>query len=168
VAVGYLDAATYTVSYQTKIVWSGILSVILLGRRLGPHKWMGIALLAVGVAIVQIAGQEAPVAHSGEAPSSSSVAAASARFIGLSAVILAAMISALAGVYFEMILKGKAAVETCSSSSNGSHQARKWAFGLATYSSPFTPSSSATSSSRPRNYYLEAAPSWCRVVAMLP
>ena len=52
VAVGYLDAATYTVSYQSKIIWSGMLSVLLLGRRLGPHKWLGITLLAVGVAAV--------------------------------------------------------------------------------------------------------------------
>ena len=50
VAVGYLDAATYTVSYQSKIIWSGMLSVLLLGRRLGPHKWLGITLLAGGVA----------------------------------------------------------------------------------------------------------------------
>ena len=45
VAVGYLDAATYTVSYQSKIIWSGMLSVLLLGRKLGAHKWLGIALL---------------------------------------------------------------------------------------------------------------------------
>lgn len=91
VAVSYLDAATYTVSYQTKIVWSGILSVLLLGRRLSLHKWLGITLLGVGVATVQVAGSSIQI---------------QARGIGFSAVILAAMVSALAGVYFEKILKG--------------------------------------------------------------
>lgn len=122
VAVGYLDAATYTVSYQTKIVWSGMLSVLLLGRKLGIHKWLGIGLLAAGVAAVQVAGQlSATGAPDGgaaeeEADANSTSAeaaaeavvdwAASTRALGLTAVILAAMVSALAGVYFEKILKG--------------------------------------------------------------
>jgi len=160
VAVGYLDAATYTVSYQSKIIWSGILSVVLLGRKLGAHKWLGIALLAIGVAAVQLAGQKQSEA-SGDADS------AAGKSVGLVAIardrvafrrrclgarrgaasafrqwvlgarrralhggaastrveeqfiqcradsaevapaqVLAAMVSALAGVYFEKILKG--------------------------------------------------------------
>ena len=98
VAVGYLDAATYTVSYQSKIIWSGMLSVLLLGRRLGPHKWLGITLLAGGVAAVQIAGSK-QAAASGEEDTAG-------KAVGLVAIILAAMVSALAGVYFEKILKG--------------------------------------------------------------
>jgi UDP-sugar transporter A1/2/3 len=98
VAVGYLDAATYTVSYQSKIIWSGMLSVLLLGRRLGPHKWLGILLLAAGVAAVQIAGSQ-QAASQGDEDSAG-------KAVGLVAIILAAMVSALAGVYFEKILKG--------------------------------------------------------------
>ena len=37
IAVGYLDAASYTVSYQTKTIWSGILSMVLLNRTLAPR-----------------------------------------------------------------------------------------------------------------------------------
>lgn len=96
VAVTHLDAATYTVSYQTKIVWSGILSVLLLKRKLSTHKWLGIALLAAGVACVQVAGKDLAVQNR----------ASSSRTIGMAAVAAAAMVSALAGVYFEMILKG--------------------------------------------------------------
>ena len=55
VAVGYLDAASYTVSYQTKTIWSGILSMVLLNRTLGLNKWLGIVGLCAGVATVQIA-----------------------------------------------------------------------------------------------------------------
>jgi UDP-sugar transporter A1/2/3 len=98
VAVGYLDAATYTVSYQSKIIWSGMLSVLLLGRRLGPHKWLGILLLAAGVAAVQIAGSQQAASQGHED--------SAGKAVGLVAIILAAMVSALAGVYFEKILKG--------------------------------------------------------------
>ncbi|KAJ8613563.1 hypothetical protein CTAYLR_002212 [Chrysophaeum taylorii] len=98
VAVTYLDAATYTVSYQTKIVWSGALSVALLGRRLSKHKWLGIALLAFGVACVQLDGNQ---------PSAATADVAyAARLLGMTSVISAAVVSALAGVYFEKILKG--------------------------------------------------------------
>jgi len=100
VAVGYLDAATYTVSYQSKIIWSGFLSVLLLGRKLGAHKWLGIALLAVGVAVVQLAGSRGAAAAGGGSDE------ASEKAVGLMAIVLAAMVSALAGVYFEKILKG--------------------------------------------------------------
>ena len=43
VAVGYLDAATYTVSYQSKVIWSGMLSMVLLGRKLGAHRFAAAA-----------------------------------------------------------------------------------------------------------------------------
>ena len=99
VAVSHLDAATYTVSYQTKIVWSGLLSVLLLNRRLSLHKWLAIALLGAGVAAVQVAGEleTKKVSIFGLDPQ---------RATGMSAVIAAAVVSAMAGVYFEKILKG--------------------------------------------------------------
>mmetsp|Transcript_3630 Transcript_3630/g.5541 ORF Transcript_3630/g.5541 Transcript_3630/m.5541 type:complete len:418 (+) Transcript_3630:52-1305(+) len=117
VAVTYLDAATYTVSYQTKIVWSGILSVLLLSRKLSLHKWLGIALLAVGVGVVQIAGTQAEDSDLSAKEDLSNPAkdqinqksidvAHTLRLVGMTAVITAAMVSALAGVYFEKILKG--------------------------------------------------------------
>jgi len=111
VAVTYLDAATYTVSYQTKIVWSGVLSVVLLNRRLSVHKWLGIALLALGVATVQIAGsssssQQGAGAVLAQQQTTSYSWAASTRAVGFLCVVCAAVVSALAGVYFEKILKG--------------------------------------------------------------
>ena len=56
----------------------------------------GITLLAGGVAAVQIAGSKQT---SGDED-------AAGKAVGLVAFILAAMVSALAGVYFEKILKG--------------------------------------------------------------
>ena len=54
IAVGMLDAATYTVSYQTKTIWSGILTVALLNRKLDAHKWIGLVALFAGVGFVQV------------------------------------------------------------------------------------------------------------------
>jgi len=54
--VGLLDAATYTVTYQSKTIWSGVFSVVLLGRVLKISKWVGLALLSVGVGVVQLSG----------------------------------------------------------------------------------------------------------------
>lgn len=120
VAVGYLDAATYTVTYQTKIVWSGLLTVVLLRRKLSPNKWVGLMLLTAGVAAVQVSGmtsdkaaaevsegegadsEELSVEESGM---SESETAASLRIFGLVMILAAAACSSLAGVYFEKILK---------------------------------------------------------------
>ena len=46
--------ATYTVSYQTKTIWSGILTVALLNRKLDAHKWIGLVALFAGVGFVQV------------------------------------------------------------------------------------------------------------------
>ena len=108
VAVGYLDAATYTVSYQTKTIWSGILSMVLLNRTLGLNKWLGICGLCAGVATVQIAtmgdgGGGGAAASAGESDLPGGLGG---RMFGLVTILAAAGVSSCAGVYFEKILKG--------------------------------------------------------------
>ena len=95
--ITYLDAATYTVTYQTKILWSGVLSTIMLGRVLGLQKWLALLMICIGVSLVQISGlaqtdQDSPMANQ--------------RILGLCLILTAAMCSSLAGVSFEMFLKG--------------------------------------------------------------
>lgn len=54
VAVSNLDSATFQVTSQFKILPTAVFSVLILKRSLCVRKWSALALLMVGVAIVQI------------------------------------------------------------------------------------------------------------------
>ncbi|KAI4195105.1 MAG: hypothetical protein LQ346_003529 [Caloplaca aetnensis] len=53
-AISNLDTAIFQVTYQFKILPTALFSVIMLGRRLSLRKWLALALLMFGVAIVQL------------------------------------------------------------------------------------------------------------------
>lgn len=116
VAVSNLDAATFQVTYQLKILTTAIFSVIMLGRVLSVKKWAALVLLIVGVSIVQLPGPEPAVEASKAAEAKrwiqSFVKRDEAadhpkmnRSVGLMAVLIACALSGLAGVTFEKILK---------------------------------------------------------------
>lgn len=65
VGISNLDAATFQVTYQLKIIVTAIFSVALLKRSLSPRQWASLILLMVGVATVSI-----PNAHGGALPPS--------------------------------------------------------------------------------------------------
>lgn len=102
VAVTYLDAATYTVTYQLKILSTALMSVMMLNKRLDCEKWAGLVVLVVGVALVQIsAASPSEKSRKSEGGSDSS-----RQVLGLIAVLSACLLSGFAGVYTEKILKG--------------------------------------------------------------
>lgn len=61
IAVGNLDAATFQVTNQLKILATAVFSVVLLRRHLSMQKWLSLTLLMAGVAVVSI-----PVGYSEE------------------------------------------------------------------------------------------------------
>ena len=102
VAATNLEAATFQVSYQMKILTTAAFSVLLLRKQLSASQWVALFFLAIGVGIVQI-----------QTGASNSTKTASLLFQGTSmnalkgflAVVAACFTSGLAGVYFEMVLK---------------------------------------------------------------
>ncbi|KAG7367196.1 UDP-galactose transporter [Nitzschia inconspicua] len=96
-ALTNLDAATYQVCYQLKILTTAVFSMVLLQRKFSPKKWAALILLTIGVSIVQVSGSRDQSKSDSEKQS---------QFIGLVAVLCAACTSGFSGVYFEKILKG--------------------------------------------------------------
>ncbi|KAJ7766711.1 nucleotide-sugar transporter-domain-containing protein [Mycena metata] len=105
VAVSNLPVASFQVTYQLKILTTAAFSVALLRRRLTPAKWVSLLFLALGVGIVQIQSQTTTREHAvGSAHDSAPNVMSPLK--GFAAVTLACFTSGLAGVYFEMVLKG--------------------------------------------------------------
>ncbi|XP_034071338.1 solute carrier family 35 member A3b isoform X1 [Gymnodraco acuticeps] len=98
VALSNLDAATYQVTYQLKILTTALFSVSMLGKRLGLYQWLSLLFLMAGVTLVQWPTES-------EVDSEQAVLSAGSQFVGLMAVLTACLSSGFAGVYFEKILK---------------------------------------------------------------
>ncbi|XP_077980144.1 CMP-sialic acid transporter-like [Glandiceps talaboti] len=95
VALSNLDAGTYQVTYQLKIVTTAIFSVVLLRKHISWLQWFAILVLFSGVACVQLQ----PGAFSQKSEHTNLA-------VGLSAILTACLCSGFAGVYFEKVLKG--------------------------------------------------------------
>ncbi|XP_064848337.1 UDP-N-acetylglucosamine transporter-like isoform X2 [Oncorhynchus masou masou] len=99
VALSNLDAATYQVTYQLKILTTALFSVSMLGKRLGLYQWLSLLILMTGIALVQWPSESL------DGPSPTPLSAGS-QLVGVIAVLIACFSSGFAGVYFEKILKG--------------------------------------------------------------
>ncbi|KAJ3091179.1 hypothetical protein HK102_001416 [Quaeritorhiza haematococci] len=104
VAVTKLDAATFQVTYQMKILTTALFSVWMLNKLLTKPKWISLVLLTVGIALVQLpSGGGERRAEDDESSINFD------QFVGLFAVTVACILSGLAGVWFEKVLKGSKA-----------------------------------------------------------
>ena len=111
VAVSHLDAATFQVTYQLKILTTALFSVVMLQRTLDKTKWLSLLILTLGVALVQLppgtfSSASSPSALAATSAPESDAETAQSPLIGLIAVLTACLLSGFAGVYFEKILKG--------------------------------------------------------------
>lgn len=100
-ALENLDAATYSVCYQSKILTTALFSVFLLRKKLSATKWGALLLLTSGVALAQLSGLSAE-----DSREAHETAAGQSPILGFMCVMAAACTSGFAGVYFEMLLKG--------------------------------------------------------------
>ena len=134
--VGYanLEAAVGMVTYQTKIIFTALCSVLLLGKELSQNQWLAVAMLAVGIVCVQgffntkpITAPPPPpppgpdrvaVTHGSKGRHSGSHGhghmllemaddTQAASFpLGVFAMLVASACTSFASVYFEKMLKG--------------------------------------------------------------
>eukprot|EP00435_Cladocopium_sp_Y103_P066410 s135_g28.t1 len=100
VALATLEPATYTVTYQLKILSTAVCFVLILGRKLTLQRWLSLGLLVLGVVLVQLA------TFKEDGSSSQRATGWGGQIAGLIATVISASISGLAGVYTEKILKG--------------------------------------------------------------
>jgi len=104
--VGYanVEAAVGQVTYQTKILWTALFSILVLGKRLSPVQWLALVVLALGVVTVQGSGD----GTKGKRKKSRSASAGPEQIpaLGIGALVGAAVCTAFASVYFERMLKG--------------------------------------------------------------
>ena len=98
-ALAHLDAPTFQVTSQLKILSTAACARVVLGTRLGARKWAALAVLSLGVVVIQLdqpaGGELQQEAARGKQD----------RTTGLLAILLASLSSGLAGCYFEYVLK---------------------------------------------------------------
>ncbi|XP_068713807.1 UDP-galactose translocator-like [Montipora foliosa] len=106
VAISNLEAATFQVTYQLKILTTALFSVFMLNKSLSKLQWVSLVMLFVGVSIVQLQPTDLPSSTQKPSESVEKLKVSQNPLLGLAAVISSCLCSGFAGVYFEKILKG--------------------------------------------------------------
>ncbi|KAK6747342.1 hypothetical protein RB195_000505 [Necator americanus] len=94
IALGNIDATTYTITYQLRILTTAILTVAMLKKEISACQWGALSLSGIGVVLVQTDVLE-----------SKGSAAGGNQWLGVLATVGMCWTSAFAGVYFEKMLK---------------------------------------------------------------
>ncbi|KAF5294636.1 hypothetical protein FQA39_LY02768 [Lamprigera yunnana] len=97
VSASHLDAATYQVTYQLKILTTAMFAVFILKKHLLKTQWASLVTLILGIVLVQLAdsSETKTATNSDQNP-----------IIGFFAALTACVLSGFAGIYFEKMLKG--------------------------------------------------------------
>jgi len=105
-SAGNLSAAVWQVTYQGKILVTAAFSVFLLQKQIKRAQWLAIAILGLGIAMVQLSGSR-------ETKQESMANAAEQSIVkGLGMLILACFCSGFASVWTEMVFKQVGAAAT--------------------------------------------------------
>ncbi|CAM9566023.1 unnamed protein product [Ectocarpus sp. 8 AP-2014] len=113
VAISNLDGPTFQLLYQLKILTTALFSVVMLKRVLHMKQWGALAMLALGVGLVQVSSNSSKSSGDSEDDGAGIDDAEGDEdgsgqnpLLGLVMVLLACCTSGFAGVYFEKVLKG--------------------------------------------------------------
>jgi UDP-sugar transporter A1/2/3 len=85
VAVGLVDAATFQVLHQMKILTTALFSVLVLGKDLSFRQWISLSILTIGVGIVQISNLDKSEIY--------------AQKLGFLYIVIVCLLSGIAGVW---------------------------------------------------------------------
>lgn len=113
----YIGAGEFAVFAQAKILWSAIFSVLFLDMKISYGRWRALVLLCIGCVLVASPVyntcdmNDHKVDHSGtDDPNSSSLRLL--KFTGYAMVMIQTILSGIANIYFEKVVKSKNEVIT--------------------------------------------------------
>ena len=102
VALGHLDASTFSIVAQMKVFTTAIFSVLILQKHLPMRKWRALTTLTLGV--VLISNEAMPKQH---ADAHENKRMMKEFAIGMAASFGDVLLSGFVSIYFEMVLKSK-------------------------------------------------------------
>lgn len=100
IALSHLDAMTFQVVSQTKLLSAAVFTVMLLDRRLTRPQWMSLLLLTLGVYLAQTTGQRESFTKSNAHRTHHQN-----TLLGIVSCVISGLSSSYAGVYFEKVVK---------------------------------------------------------------
>lgn len=104
-----MNASTYQVFLQSKILITGLLFTIFFKKRFSVRQWASIVILMIGVMVkfIPVSPSSEPSDVESSSPTTSTVVQS---FLNLALVLFQASLSSMAGVYTEFALKQQAQV----------------------------------------------------------
>jgi len=103
VSLHRISASAFTLIQQSKLIFTAVLSRLLLNKVLSLQRWR--ALLSLLFAVLTICHQTSPMRKPACGPSGEQPHELREYVVGVAAVALEALLSGLSNVYFEKVLK---------------------------------------------------------------